>query len=1212
MNKKVIAVLLSLCIIFSLIPAVAQTEAVVSFSNQEIFADAGEVVELMLDLSGCEGFTDLGLEIQYDTGVMQLVNVEANPSVGLDSTTAQNFDKNPYNIGWNGTGNTYFNGTLAIFIFRILPDAPAGDYIVNVDYYKGRNGDYKDGISVNYDENDNPLNLIYKPCRIFVEGNNNTPPGGGSIGGGGGTGERTTASLSKAEGYAGENVDVTLDLSNNTGFANLGFEIAYESSSLTLLKVNNNVSGVTFTTAESIGENPFNAGWDSVSDIEYNGNLATFTFKINEETPAGTYPVTLSYYKGRNGNYIDGVSVNYDENDNPLDLLYADGCITVLEKQVEEPDESVYRVEFVSEKKEYAIGEPFEVDVWLYTDDYVIRIYDDYKIEGFDSSRAGICNVVVSYGGYSQQFQVEIIEDKVIETIETYVVQAVAAEGAVISPSGYSQVKEGTVMKFAVSTQDGYEIKNVSVNGEYAEITDGNITVTVNQNTIIETFAEKKKYSVIATTNGNGYVELSSDSIEYGSNCTAKIVADDGYIISDVLVDGKSVGVCKAYTFTNIKENHTIDVVFEKVIKTVTVRASATQGGKVYPAKSTINSGTNAKFTITPDYGYRVDYIIIDGEKKDILSNEIIIENVTGDTDVSVVFEKVEFSVTVNNSEGINMSVEYKGQSAQSLNVPYMEQADIVITLEEGYKLNTLYVNNTPVKAQKTNDRLVYNAVITKDTVVSARCAVTVEYEFNQKVAQAGLAAEINILNAHSKKEIFTQLAEEYARLSTTQQRACTSAYATVLAALDRANAYIALADSNIIERITQLPSPRDLTAMNYRVHKAEIDSIYSEYEKMTYLSKSLIDYVYVTKLNELKKKTEELDKESKGIISYLYELVDSVPDDNFDENNLAEAYSKLMLAEETYYGMSEQDKGDVSETKYNELINKHGEISTQIQRLYVTPFTSRVLRCSPVTAEDTFADAESKRVTIYNLMNEYHSFPAFVQEQIFSSTIQKLNSLYESASIKVSTTVNNLPVDMNGDFDEEVELVLTEPELDDNAVSDATGKSVYQAIDVKMYSNEQEIQPASKIRIKMEISKELSNADVSVVYINDEGVVYDVQGEVIEEDEKYYIVFFIDHFSSFAVLYDQSVAEETQISFESDYAETGDVVTVNITGTVNTANCIMLLTGYSETGEVTFVKMANGSASATIVDKTDIVKAMLWNKAMAPITDDIILTVTE
>lgn len=1194
-----------------LAPVMAQENACVSISNEHCYA--GEMVEMELKISGCNGFTNLGLEIEYDNSFMELVEVNESSYVGATFTAAEKISKNPYNMGWDSTENTYFNGTLATLRFLIFPHTPKGEYWVNVDFYKGRDGNYQDGIAVNYDQNDIPLNLTYQKGFIVVE--NKHTSSGGSGGGGGAAATDVTASLLKAEGYAGETVDVALELSNNRGFANLGLEAKYDSSVLTLLKVSDNKdTGATFTAAQSTFSNPFNVGWDSISNVTYNGNLATFTFKISEEAPPGKYPVTLSYYKGRDGNYVDGISVNYDENDNPLNLCYKDGFVTVLENVVEEPDESVYRVEFVSDKKEYAIGEPFEVDVWLCTDDYSIRVYEDeYEVSGFDNSRAGVCNVIVSFGGYSENFEIRIIEDKEIEAIPNCVVKSVATEGVWVSPSGYSEVKKGTAMKYVIGAQEGYDIENVLVNGERVTLTDGNLNITVNENTVIEAFGKKKKFSISKIANKNGYIDLSEETVEYGESCTAKIVANDGYIIKDVLVDGKSVGSCKGYTFVNVKENHTIEALFEKIIKTVTVKASAQKGGRVYPARSTVNEGANAKFTVTEDYGYHIDYVLVDGIKKEISSNEIYLENVTQDTELLVVFQKNEFCVTVNDSEGADMSVQYNGQSGKQLNVPYLESADIVIELLEGYKLNTLYVNNTPVKAKKIDGRLIYNSVITKDTVVSLRCSVSLEYEFSQKVREAGLASDINELNAYQKKEIFTSLADEYAHLSVPEQRACTSAYSTVLASLDRANAYIALIESDIIARILRLPQPIHLTMANYRDYKDEIDSIYNGYEKMTPLSKSLIDYKYVSKLSLLRKKAEEAYKESKNIILYLYELIDSVPyDEDLDKESISAAYSKLVLAEDTYYAMRDEDKNDVSKSKYNELIEKHAKIASQIQRLYITPFTGRVLRCSPVVSEDSFAEAETKRVAIYNLMNEYHSFPDFIKTQIFPSTLQKLNSLYESASIKVSTTVNNLPVDMNGDFDEEVDLVLTEPELDSNAVSDATGKTIYQAIDVKMYSKQQEIQPASKIRIKMEISKELSDADVSVVYITDDGLVYDVQGEVIEEEGKCYIIFFIDHFSSFAVLYNESEAEKAQLAFESEYAEIGSIVTAHTSGAINNANCIIYLTGYSSDGVATFAEMGSGSVKATVADNTQTVKAMLWDKNLGPITDDISLPVTE
>lgn len=1335
MVKKTTAILLTLCMLFAAVPVIAQEEACVSLSEQTV--NAGEMVELELDLIGCDGFTNLGLEISYDSTIMTLVSADNNTAVGATFTSAQDINKNPYNIGWDSITNTYFNGTLARFTFRISKDAPAGNYYVGVDYYKGRNGDYVDGIAVNYDEYDNPLNLTYSGGRIIVKANN---PSSGSGGGGGGNGEavtdKATATISSASGYPGENVIVTLDLLNNVGFANIGLEISYDSSVLTLLSVSENSGvGATFTPAQSISTNPYNIGWDSVSNVGYNGNLATFTFKIADDAKPGIYPVNLSYYKGRNGNYTDGYDVNYDNDENPLGLCYISGSVNVSYAPIVRPDatndntyngntymlfdrpmswaeasekceeagghlatltsakendfvqalclngkssqyylgatdtydngiwrwsngenfvynnwaigeptgadgglylamysssgmwsskngdsaadigfvcewdgdssaeESVFWVEFVSQKTIYAVGEDFDVQVWLYTDDSALRIYDDYSVSGFDSSKPGLYNVTVSYGDYSQTFDVEVVDAQEVLPVVTYVVQSTASEGVTISPNGYCTVNEGTTMKFVVGVKEGYNIDNVTINGEPVKLTDSNLSATITQDTVIEVTGRKKTYLIECDTVGNGTVAVSSDTVEHGETCTARIIADDGYIISDVTVDGKSVGVCKYYTFSNVKENHSITATFEEVVETFTVKATAGEGGKISPARSVINSGNSTVFTITPNYGYHVAYAVVGDEIRDISSDKIVLENVTEDMNVSVVFEKDVFQVSANASEGAQIYAVYNGEIADSLYVPYMDTADIVIEVEEGYKLNTLYANNIPVKPRKTDGKLVYSISVSKNTVVSARCIMERTSLFNQEVARAGLAAEINADNAYEKKDEFLVLASQYTLLSEDEKVVCTSAYATVLAALDRANAYIALTESDIVAEITALPELYELSADNFRDWKDIIDSIYIKYENLTYLSKSLIDYKYTSKLSQLKLKAETFDRESKNIISYLYECIEDVPyGESINADNLFEAYSKLMLAEDTYYNLSEENKKQVSEDMYNLLFDKHGRISTQIHKLYVTPFTSKVLRCSGVNATDSVEDAEAKRVRIYDLMNEYHSFPAFVQKQISDSTVQKLNSLYENASIKVSTTVNNMPVDMNGDFDEDVDLVLTEPDLDNNEITTATGKSVYQAIDVKMYSDEQEIQPTSKIRIKMEISKELQSADVSVVYINNDGVVYDVQGEVTEESGKYYIIFFIDHFSSFAVLYNENTAPDPVINFDADFAEVGDYITATASGAINTANCNLFIAGYSETGAVTFVEMGDNSVSAAIAENTKIIKAMLWNKNLLPI----------
>lgn len=154
--------------------------------------------------------------------------------------------------------------------------------------------------------------------------------GGGSGGGGGEPADSIGITLSEASGKSGEIVEITLDITGNTGFVNLGLEISYDSSVLTLLSVSENeeVSAIC-TTAESIDTNPYNIVWDSDSDVDFNGTLATFTFKIADNAPTGDYPVDVNFYRGRDGDYVDGDDVNYNGDENPIILNYVCGKINV-------------------------------------------------------------------------------------------------------------------------------------------------------------------------------------------------------------------------------------------------------------------------------------------------------------------------------------------------------------------------------------------------------------------------------------------------------------------------------------------------------------------------------------------------------------------------------------------------------------------------------------------------------------------------------------------------------------------------------------------------------------------------------------------------------------------------------------------------------------------------------------------------------------------
>lgn len=50
--------------------------------------------------------------------------------------------------------------------------------------------------------------------------------------------------------------------------------------------------------------------------------------------------------------------------------------------------------------------------------------------------------------------------------------------------------------------------------------------------------------------------------VSRNSDKTFTITANEGYVISDVLVDDKSVGAVEKYTFEKVREKHTIEAVF--------------------------------------------------------------------------------------------------------------------------------------------------------------------------------------------------------------------------------------------------------------------------------------------------------------------------------------------------------------------------------------------------------------------------------------------------------------------------------------------------------------------------------------------------------------------------------------------------------------------------------------------------------------------------
>ncbi len=92
---------------------------------------------------------------------------------------------------------------------------------------------------------------------------------------------------------------------------------------------------------------------------------------------------------------------------------------------------------------------------------------------------------------------------------------------------------------------------------------------------------------------------------------TYTISANTGYHIASVLVDGASKGAITSYTFSRINGNHTITATFAINIYTITVQQSS--GGTISPGTSFVTYGGSKTFTITPNTGYHISGVNVDG-----------------------------------------------------------------------------------------------------------------------------------------------------------------------------------------------------------------------------------------------------------------------------------------------------------------------------------------------------------------------------------------------------------------------------------------------------------------------------------------------------------------------------------------------------------------------------------------------------------------------
>ncbi len=148
---------------------------------------------------------------------------------------------------------------------------------------------------------------------------------------------------------------------------------------------------------------------------------------------------------------------------------------------------------------------------------------------------------------------------------------------------------------------------------------------------------------IAASAGSNGSISPNGvTSLANAANQTFTITPYAHYYVADVLVDDVSVGATTTYTFSNITADHTISATFATTTHTIT--SSAGSDGSITPnGANTVNDGSDLSFTITPNSGYGIADVLVDGTSVGAITSYTF-TNITTDHTISATFSFIPVS----------------------------------------------------------------------------------------------------------------------------------------------------------------------------------------------------------------------------------------------------------------------------------------------------------------------------------------------------------------------------------------------------------------------------------------------------------------------------------------------------------------------------------------------------------------------------------------
>ena len=214
-----------------------------------------------------------------------------------------------------------------------------------------------------------------------------------------------------------------------------------------------------------------------------------------------------------------------------------------------------------------------------------------------------------------------------------------------VEVAGYNVYLNDEKVNEELITGTEYDLADLTANTEY------NVTVTAVDAAGNE--SEKSEAATFTTLKGADLTELTATIAE--AEKILKAEDKDKYSEAALVELQELVEAGRQLTATSTQE--AVDKMKDEITAKLadiqtqfTITATAGEGGKIAPEDTTtVYKGTSKVFTITPDKGYHIESITVDGENVETIATEYAFEGIVANHTIEVTFAKDELTIAKEN-----------------------------------------------------------------------------------------------------------------------------------------------------------------------------------------------------------------------------------------------------------------------------------------------------------------------------------------------------------------------------------------------------------------------------------------------------------------------------------------------------------------------------------------------------------------------------------